>query len=60
MEYLRCPECGKRRVTLRLGIEDWYVCDRCEWSVPFDPDVPSDEARLRELRQLQLSSRAKR
>lgn len=60
MEYLRCPECGKRRVTLRIGIEDWYVCDRCEWSVPRDPDTDGDRARLAQLGQLELSSRAKR
>ena len=52
--FLRCPECGKRQVTLRLtGSEDHYGCRQpgCEWyaftSGNEDADV-RERARLAE------------
>lgn len=40
-DYYKCPDCGKRRVTLHLrsGGEDWYGCDQCQWNA-----YTSDEA----------------
>lgn len=30
--FMRCPECGKKGVTLRLGGEDWFTCRYCQWT----------------------------
>lgn len=60
-EYLRCPGCGARRVTLRLGAEDWWVCDRaaCGWSAPRDAAGcgEGDRARLAALAAAQTAAR---
>lgn len=34
-QYLRCPTCGKKRVTIRYrrNGEDHYACDRCDFYV---------------------------
>jgi len=30
-DYLRCPSCGKKGVTMRLSREDGWGCRYCDW-----------------------------
>lgn len=50
--YLRCPDCHKRGVSLRLSAEDHYACRYCDWyaftrgSQGWDPSA-ADREQLR-------------
>jgi ribosomal protein L37AE/L43A len=45
-DFLHCPECGKKGVTMRLGREDGWGCRYCEfWAYTSGEDRVDREAR---------------